>query len=333
MTVLAIRDLQVRFSTPDGTVAAVNNVNLSLEEGECVGIVGESGSGKTQLFLGVMGLLAANGHVTGSATYRGEELIGMKPKRLNQLRGADLAMIFQDSMTSLTPHLKIGRQMTEVLRHHRGMADEAARAKALDMLNLVRIPEAARRLDQYPHELSGGMRQRVMIAMALLCEPVVLIADEPTTALDVTVQAQILDLLGELKRVTRAALVVITHDLGVVAGLCDRVQVMYAGRFVETGPVDQIFAQPLHPYTLGLLGSMPRLDEARRGTLTAIPGQPPDLQRLPPGCKYQERCPFVFERCRSEDPALLEAAPGRAKACHLTEPPTLEGAAGRGEAA
>jgi len=316
--VLEIRDLQVRFSTPDGEVSAVNGVSFDVNESECVGIVGESGSGKSQLFMAVMGLLAKNGRALGSARYKGTELIGMPVGKLNKIRGEKVAMIFQDSMTSLTPHLRIGKQMTEVLVEHKGMSEADARARALDMLELVRIPEAARRLNQYPHELSGGMRQRIMIAMALLCEPDVLIADEPTTALDVTVQAQILELMADLKRVTKAAIVLITHDLGVVAGLCDRVQVMYGGRFMETGTVQDIFYRPQHPYTAGLLSSMPRLTEDRREKLYAIPGQPPNLQRLPKGCPFQERCDFVHDRCVAELPLLRDiGGPGRAKACHL----------------
>ncbi len=315
--VLEVRDLSVRFATPDGEVSAVNGVSFDVNEGECVGIVGESGSGKSQLFMSVMGLLARNGRTLGSARYRGTELVGMPVKDLNKIRGDKIAMIFQDSMTGLTPHLRIGRQMTEVLVQHKGMSESQAVKRALDMLNLVRIPEASRRLAQYPHELSGGMRQRIMIAMALLCEPELLIADEPTTALDVTVQAQILDLMSDLKRVTKAAIVLITHDLGTVAGLCDKVQVMYGGRFMETGTVRDIFYEPAHPYAAGLLSSMPRLTEVRSEKLYAIPGQPPNLQRLPKACPFQERCDFVHDRCVSELPLLREVGPGHAKACHL----------------
>ncbi|OYQ36523.1 ABC transporter ATP-binding protein [Niveispirillum lacus] len=315
--VLEVRDLSVRFATPDGEVSAVNGVSFDVNEGECVGIVGESGSGKSQLFMSVMGLLARNGRTLGSAKYRGTELVGMPVKELNKIRGDKIAMIFQDSMTGLTPHLRIGRQMTEVLVQHKGMSEAQAVKRALDMLNLVRIPEAARRLAQYPHELSGGMRQRIMIAMALLCEPELLIADEPTTALDVTVQAQILDLMADLKRVTKAAIVLITHDLGTVAGLCDKVQVMYGGRFMETGTVRDIFYEPAHPYAAGLLSSMPRLTEERSEKLYAIPGQPPNLQRLPKACPFQERCDFVHDRCATELPLLREVGPGHTKACHL----------------
>lgn len=315
--VLEVRDLKVRFATPDGEVSAVNGVSFDVNEGECVGIVGESGSGKSQLFMSVMGLLAKNGRTLGSAKYRGTELVGMPVKELNKIRGDKIAMIFQDSMTGLTPHLRIGRQMTEVLVQHKGMSEADAVKRALEMLNLVRIPEAARRLAQYPHELSGGMRQRIMIAMALLCEPELLIADEPTTALDVTVQAQILDLMAELKTVTKAAIVLITHDLGTVAGLCDKVQVMYGGRFMETGTVREIFYEPAHPYTAGLLASMPRLTEERSEKLYAIPGQPPNLQRLPKACPFQERCDYVHERCVEELPLLRDVVPGHTKACHL----------------
>jgi oligopeptide transport system ATP-binding protein len=269
------------------------------------------------VFLTILGLLAANGRATGSARFRGVELLGLKADALNRIRGSRIAMIFQDSMTSLNPYLRISRQMTEVLVTHRGMSEADARAAAVALLERVRIPEAARRIDMYPHEFSGGMRQRVMIAMALLCEPDLLIADEPTTALDVTIQAQILDLMRELKRGSNTAIVLITHALGVVAGLCDRVLVMYGGRIVEDAPVRQIFYEPQHPYTQGLLRSTPRLDEAKTEELRTIPGQPPNLQRLPPGCAFHERCAWRLERCRIEAPALRETGIGRRKACHL----------------
>jgi len=315
--VLAVEDLSVRFSTPEGEVCAVNNVNLEVKAGECLGIVGESGSGKSQLFISIMGLLADNGVVDGSATFKGTELLNIPTKKLNTIRGERMSMIFQDPMTCLTPHIKISRQLTEVLVKHKGMSERAARGRVLEMLDLVRIPEAAKRMDLYPHEFSGGMRQRVMIAMGLLCEPELLIADEPTTALDVTVQAQILDILNDLKRETGTAIVMITHDLGVVAGTCDRVAVMYAGEFVETGKVQDIFYDPQHPYTRGLLNSMPRLDQLMEDELSAIPGQPPNLQNLPVGCKFQDRCVYAFEPCFSEDPPLTPFAEGRARACHL----------------
>jgi oligopeptide transport system ATP-binding protein len=314
---LEVENLNTRFDTPDGEVRAVNDISFAIAEGETVGVVGESGSGKSQAFLAVMGLLAANGRATGSARFRGAELIGMAPGELNRIRGSRIAMIFQDAMTSLNPYLRISRQMTEVLVTHRGMDESEARKAAIAMLDRVRIPEAKRRFDMYPHEFSGGMRQRVMIAMALLCEPDLLIADEPTTALDVTIQAQILDLMRDLKHSGRTAIVMITHAMGVVAGLCDRVLVMYGGRIVEEAPVRDIFYDPQHPYTRGLLRSTPRLDEAITAELRTIPGQPPNLQHLPPGCAFHERCLWRFARCGIEEPAVRAVGPRRRKACHL----------------
>jgi oligopeptide transport system ATP-binding protein len=314
--ILEIERLTTRFRTPEGEVRAVSEVDLTLGAGETVGIVGESGSGKSQLFLSVMGLLAANGRAEGSARFRGTELIGLAPAAIRRLRGHNLAMIFQDPMTSLNPHLTVGRQLTEVLTLHKGMDGTSARAAAVAMLERVRMPDAGRRLDQYPHEFSGGMRQRIMIAMALLCEPDVLIADEPTTALDVTVQAQILELLRELKANLNGAIALITHDMGVIAGLCDRVAVMYAGRIVETGPVETVFAAPIHPYTRGLLAALPRIDASRPGELYAIPGQPPNLQRRIAGCAFAPRCPHAWDRCRAERPALRAVGQARAMACH-----------------
>jgi len=314
---LEVQGLDVRFSTPDGEVAAVNEVGFTIAEGETLGIVGESGAGKSQIFMAVMGLLARNGRAAGSVGFRGREMLGLSPAALNELRGARLSMIFQDPMTSLNPYLTIERQLTEVLVTHRGMSRTRARREAVLMLERVQIPEAERRIDRYPHEYSGGMRQRAMIAMALLCRPELLIADEPTTALDVTIQAQILELIRELTRTSRTAVALITHDLGVIAGLCDRVLVMYAGRIVEAGPVRDIFRRPQHPYTAGLIASMPRLDEAEVQRLATIPGQPPNLQRLPPGCAFNDRCPRVFERCRAERPLLAPIATDRSKACHL----------------
>jgi oligopeptide transport system ATP-binding protein len=317
VSVLSVNNLHVTFSTPEGPVAAVNNVSFNVDKGECVGIVGESGSGKSQTFMAVMGLLAGNGKAAGSIKFQDQELVGMKIDKLNKIRGSKMCMIFQDPMTSLTPHLKISKQLTEVLVLHKGMSERDARARALTILDRVKIPDAKRRIDQYPHEFSGGMRQRVMIAMALICEPELLIADEPSTALDVTVQAQILELMQELRAQGNMSIVMITHDLGVIAGLCNRVMVMYAGAFCETAGVDEIFHDPQHPYTRGLVGSIPRLDRPGEARLTAIRGQPPNLQHLPPGCTFQERCDFVFERCITERPALVPFAPGRSKSCHL----------------
>ena len=314
--VLEIERLTVAFDTPDGTVQAVTDVTLQVEAGECLGLVGESGSGKSQTFMAAMGLLADNGTSSGQIRLDGTDLLSADEAKLNTLRGERIAMIFQDPMTSLTPHMRIGRQLAEVLIEHKNVSKEEARARALEMLKRVHIPEPERRLDMYPHELSGGLRQRVMIAMALMCEPAVIIADEPTTALDVTVQAQILDVLMEVKDSLGAAIVLITHDLGVVAGLADRVAVMYGGRIVEQGRVGEIFAQPAHPYTQGLLKCTPRLDSDTEALVT-IPGQPPNLQNLPPGCSFHPRCEYVLERCKAERPHLVETSGSRAKACHL----------------
>jgi oligopeptide transport system ATP-binding protein len=317
VALLDVSSLDVRFATPEGDVHAVSDVSFAVGAGETIGVVGESGSGKSQTFLAIMGLLAANGHARGSARFRDRELLGLAEAELNQIRGSRIAMIFQDAMTSLNPYLRISTQMAEVLVAHRGLSERAARDAAAAMLERVHVPEVRRRFDAYPHEFSGGMRQRVMIAMALLCGPDLLIADEPTTALDVTIQAQILDLLRELKRASNSAIVLITHALGVVAGLCDRVLVMYGGRIVEEAGVRDIFHAPQHPYTQALLRATPRLDAAHGGELRSIPGQPPNLQRLPPGCAFAERCAWRMERCLVEAPALREIAPGRRKACHL----------------
>ena len=319
-TVLQIENLRVTFNTPDGEVAAVNGIDLNINTGDCVGIVGESGSGKSQMFLAVMGLLASNGAVSGSVCLMGQELIDLPVNRLQAIRGNQVAMIFQDTMTSLAPHLRIERQLSEVLEVHRGMSRTQARAKSLEMLQAVRIPEAEKRLRQYPHELSGGMRQRVMIAMALLCDPQLLIADEPTTALDVTVQADVLDLFDELRRELGVAVVMITHDLGVVADICDSVAVMYAGRVVEQGAMREVFQSPQHPYTQGLLRSTPRVDSPV-ATMVEIPGQPPNLLAMPEGCAFRERCAYAMDLCASQRPSLASAdgRPQRSKACHLNQ--------------
>jgi oligopeptide transport system ATP-binding protein len=271
--------------------------------------------------MSIMGLLAGNGRAPGSVLYRDKEILGLPTPALNRIRGEKISMIFQDPMTSLNPYLKVSTQMVEVLRLHKGMDRKAARRRAVEMLDLVRIPEASRRLDMYPHEFSGGMRQRVMIAMALLCRPDLLIADEPTTALDVTVQAAILDLMGDLKREFGTSIILITHDLGVIAGLADRVMVMYGGRVIETGNVRDIFYNPGHPYTQALLKSMPRIDSDTMEDLPTIPGQPPNLQHLPSGCSFHDRCVKRFDRCIVESPALIQL-PGnsRSAACHLCQP-------------
>jgi oligopeptide transport system ATP-binding protein len=316
---LAVEGLETVFSTPDGEVRAVNGVSFTVEGGGALGIVGESGSGKSQVFMSIMGLLASNGRATGSVRFHGEEILNLPAERLNRIRGEKIAMIFQDPMTSLNPYLTVRRQMTEVLVTHKGMSEAAATEAAIAMLDRVQIPDARRRVGLYPHEFSGGMRQRVMIAMALLCRPELLIADEPTTALDVTVQAQILELIREIRREGNTAVILITHDLGVVAGLCDRVLVMYAGRVVEAGTVRDIFYQPQHPYTAGLLRSMPRLDAHESGRLQTIAGQPPNLQRLPEGCAFQERCDRRFDPCFALRPPLRSIGDAHAKACHLEQ--------------
>jgi len=306
VSLLQVKDLNVGFDTPDGEVHAVNHLNFSLNAGEAMAIVGESGSGKTQTMMAIMGLLAENGHVNGQALFKGEDLLQMNATELNKHRGREIAMIFQDPMTSLNPYLRIEKQMVEVLRHHQGLNKSEARAHAVEVLRAVRIPDPERCMRQYPHEFSGGMRQRVMVAMGLLCEPDLLIADEPTAALDVTVQGQISHLMNELRKKSNTAILLITHDLGVVAGLCERVLVMYAGEAVECGSADQIFYDPKHPYTQGLLDSVPRLDKPDDQGLHAIPGNPPNLLSLPEGCKFRDRCPKAHEACKEKPPMQLD---------------------------
>ncbi|MCF6293526.1 MAG: ATP-binding cassette domain-containing protein, partial [Robiginitomaculum sp.] len=274
--VFELQDLHVDFETPDGEVNAVRGVSLEIQPGQCVGIVGESGSGKSQSFLAAMGLLAGNGRASGSIKFKGQEILGLPRKQLNQVRGVQMTMIFQDPLTSLTPHKRIGRQLMEVLAVHKNIHGEAATKQCIDWLERVRLPEAARRMKQYPHELSGGMRQRVMIAMAMLCDPQLLIADEPTTALDVTVQAQVLDLMNELKNETNAAIALITHDMGVVARMCDNIYVMEQGVYVEADTADNVFYKPKHEYTKMLLSAMPRLDKPGQILGTTKQQQPND---------------------------------------------------------
>jgi oligopeptide transport system ATP-binding protein len=319
MTLLQVKNLGVRFATHDGMVHAVNGVSFDLDRGQTLGIVGESGSGKSQSVLAMMGLLARNGAASGEALYQGRNLLTMSQSALNDVRGNHLSMIFQDPMTSLNPYLTVERQMTEVLELHKGMDRRAAKKRSIELLDAVRIPDAVRRVGMYPHEFSGGMRQRVMIAMALLCEPDLLIADEPTTALDVTVQAQILTLLKELQRDFGTAIIMITHDLGVVAGLCDKVMVMYGGRVMEYAAADHIFYRPTHPYTIGLLGALPRLDDDGE-SLTSIPGNPPNLARMPAGCPFCERCRHATAQCASTMPELETVGDGglALRACHVS---------------
>ncbi|WP_199260550.1 oligopeptide/dipeptide ABC transporter ATP-binding protein [Paracoccus binzhouensis] len=314
MALLEIRDLAVRFATTDGEVSAVNGIDLDLERGQTLGIVGESGSGKSQLAFSIMGLLARNGRATGSVRFDGTEILNAPPKVLNRIRARRIAMVFQDPMTSLNPYMRVSDQMAEVLMLHKGLGKHEAVAEAARMLDAVKIPDARGRIRLYPHEFSGGMRQRVMIAMALLCRPDLLIADEPTTALDVTVQAQIMQLLADLQREFGMAMILITHDLGVVAGACERVMVMYGGRVMERAPVGPIFADPAHPYTQGLLAAIPRVDQ-KGERLTAIPGSPPNMTNPPPGCPFAPRCAYAMPACETMPP-LDAFAPGRERACH-----------------
>jgi peptide/nickel transport system ATP-binding protein len=317
---LEVADLHVRFPTQDGEVHAVRGVDNTLRSGEVLGIVGESGSGKSVTSLAVMGLLPENARVTGSVRYRGQELLGRRDKALSGVRGKGVSMIFQDPMTSLDPVYKVGYQIEETLRvHDKALSSQAARARATELLELVGIPNAAARTQSYPHEFSGGMRQRVVIAIAMANQPDVIIADEPTTALDVTVQAQILEVLDTALEETGAAMVLITHDLGVVAGMADRVLVMYAGRPVEVGSVEDIYYEPRMPYTLGLLGSLPRLDSSGRERLTPIIGSPPSLLNMPPGCPFAPRCPLHVAQCDAEEPPLFDVGPTHTAACIRTE--------------
>ena len=317
-TLLDVRNLQTHFSTRGGVVRAVDGVSWDVQEGETVALVGESGCGKSVTALSIMRLVAppAGRIVGGRVLFKSRDLLALSEEEMRHVRGREIGMVFQEPMTSLNPVLTIGRQLTEGLEIHLGMSQADARKRAEELLGMVGIPDAGRRLRQYPHQFSGGMRQRMMIAMALACNPSLVLADEPTTALDVTIQAQILELMKDLSRRLGVAMLIITHNLGVVARYADRVNVMYAGRIIERGTAQDIYHSPRHPYTLGLLRSVPRLDEPRRSRLAPIEGQPPDLTRLPPGCAFAPRCAFRVERCAREVPPLAPiGAPGHVSAC------------------
>jgi oligopeptide transport system ATP-binding protein len=315
---LEVRDLQVEFRTRDGVAKAVNGVDYSVDAGETLAVLGESGSGKSVTAQAIMGILdMPPGRITGGEIlFQGKDLLKLKEEERRKVRGAEMAMIFQDALSSLNPVLSVGDQLGEMFVVHRGMSKKDARAKSIELMDRVRIPAAKERVRQYPHQFSGGMRQRIMIAMAMALEPALIIADEPTTALDVTVQAQVMDLLAELQRELNMGLILITHDLGVVADVADRIAVMYAGRIVESAPVHDIYKAPAHPYTKGLLDSIPRLDQKGQ-ELYAIKGLPPNLMNIPPGCAFNPRCPMAQDVCRTDVPPLYEVSEDRTSACHF----------------
>ncbi|MFE9402592.1 ABC transporter ATP-binding protein [Streptomyces sp. NPDC006530] len=322
---LEVRDLQVEFRTRDGVAKAVNGVDYSVDAGETLAVLGESGSGKSVTAQAVMGILdMPPGRIGGGEIlFRGKDLLKLKEDERRKIRGSEMAMIFQDALSSLNPVLSVGDQLSEMFTVHRGMSRKDAKARAVELMDRVRIPAAKERVGQYPHQFSGGMRQRIMIAMAMALEPSLIIADEPTTALDVTVQAQVMDLLAELRRELDMGLILITHDLGVVADVADKIAVMYAGRIVEQAPVHEIYKRPAHPYTKGLLESIPRLDQKGQ-ELYAIKGLPPNLMHIPPGCAFNPRCPMAQDICRTEVPPLFEVGPGRQSACFFWKE-TLDG--------
>ncbi|WP_371654515.1 MULTISPECIES: ABC transporter ATP-binding protein [unclassified Streptomyces] len=315
---LEVRDLQVEFKTRDGIAKAVNGVTYSVAAGETLAVLGESGSGKSVTAQAVMGILdMPPGRITGGEiVFQGQDLLKLKEDARRKVRGSGMAMVFQDALSSLNPVLSVGAQLAEMFTVHKGMSRTDAKAKAVELMDRVRIPAAKERVGQYPHQFSGGMRQRIMIAMAMALEPALIIADEPTTALDVTVQAQVMDLLAELRREMNMGLILITHDLGVVADVADRIAVMYAGRIVEEAPVHEIYKAPAHPYTRGLLDSIPRLDQKGQ-ELYAIKGLPPNLMHIPSGCAFHPRCPMAQDVCRTDVPPLANVSEGRRSACHF----------------
>lgn len=315
---LDVKDLRTSFFTYAGEVKAVDGISFHVDSGEAVAIVGESGCGKSITAMSIMGLILPPGRiVSGSIIFGGKDLVEMSEKDLQKVRGNEIGLIFQDPMTSLNPTLTVKYQLTESLKLHQKMSNSAARARAIELLTLVGIPSPESRLNQYPHQFSGGMRQRVMIAMALACDPKLLIADEPTTALDVTIQAQIIELMKDLKAKLNTSVILITHDLGVVAGLCQRVIVMYAGKIIETADIDELFTNPCHPYTLGLLQSVPDLDQDDKKKLVPIEGQPPDLISPPKGCHFWPRCSKAMRICCEQEPQTTEIAEGHLTACWL----------------
>ncbi|WP_406454416.1 ABC transporter ATP-binding protein [Streptomyces sp. NBC_00876] len=315
---LEVRDLHVEFHTRDGVAKAVNGVNYSVAEGETLAVLGESGSGKSVTAQAIMGILdMPPGKISGGEIlFKDRDLLKLKKEERRKIRGQEMAMIFQDALSSLNPVLTVGEQLGEMFVVHRGLSRKDAKAKAVELMDRVRIPAAKERVGNYPHQFSGGMRQRIMIAMALALEPSLIIADEPTTALDVTVQAQVMDLLAELQRELNMGLILITHDLGVVADVADKIAVMYAGRIVETSPVHEIYRAPAHPYTKGLLRSIPRLDQKGQ-ELYAIKGLPPNLLHIPPGCAFNPRCPMAQDICRTDVPPLFDVAEHRQSACYF----------------